>query len=232
MKDVRLKNNRQKIKLEDVADVKLSNVDKKNNPNERIIRLCNYTDVYNNTFIAEETAKKFMVATANDNEIERFRIKKGQVAITKDSETPDDIGVSTYISCDFDDVLLGYHLALITPFAKALSGQYLNYLFHTKHLRQYCEYYAGGSGQRCSLALDSLKSIPLNELPDFDSQCHIATVLSSLDEKIALNNRINDNLPKPDRSLTLEEASRVMRQGNCFPFDLWIFVHLSLKTMG
>jgi type I restriction enzyme S subunit len=69
----------------------------------------------------------------------------------------------------------------------------LNYLFHTKQLKRYFEYNAGGSGQRCSLAIDNIKSIPL-DLPDIDTQHRIAAVLSCLDEKIALNNRINDNL--------------------------------------
>ncbi|MDR1583358.1 MAG: restriction endonuclease subunit S [Prevotellaceae bacterium] len=186
-------NHWEKVKLADVADVKLSNVDKKTNPNERTVRLCNYTDVYNNTSIRDELAQNFMVATANENEFEKFLLKKGQVAITKDSETPDDIGVSTYISCNFDDVVLGYHLALITPSEDKLNGQFLNYLFHTKQLKRYFEYNAGGSGQRCSLALDSIKAIPL-DLPDIATQRRIAAVLSCLDKKIALNNRINDNL--------------------------------------
>jgi len=207
MNKARLTNNWQKVKLEDIADVKLSNVDKKSNLNERTVRLCNYTDVYNNIFISEITAQHFMIASANDNEIEKFLLKKGQVAITKDSETPDDIGVPAYIAQDFEDVVLGYHLAQITPFEDKLCGKYLNYLFHAKHLKQYFEYNSGGSGQRCSLALDSIKSIPL-ELPDFNTQCINAAVLYSLDEKIALNNRINDNLPKPDRSSAWGEASR------------------------
>ena len=32
--------------------------------------------------------------------------------------------------------------------------------------------------------------------PDYDTQCQIGAILKSLDDKIALNNRINHNLPK------------------------------------
>ena len=92
-------------KLSDVADVLLSNVDKKTNQNERKIRLCNYTDVYKNSFINIEKSQSFMIATCNDDEYKKFILRKGQVAITKDSETSDDIGVSTYISDDFQDVV-------------------------------------------------------------------------------------------------------------------------------
>jgi type I restriction enzyme S subunit len=181
----------QKIKLSDVADVKLSNVDKKTNPNERNVRLCNYTDVYRNWNITQDMIDSFMTASCNDNEFERFSLKKGQVAITKDSETPNDIGISAYIADDFKDVVLGYHLALITPFEEKLSGQYLNYLLHTKQLQKYFEYNAGGSGQRCSLSIDCLNKIPVS-IPDIETQRCIAAILSALDEKIVLNNRIND----------------------------------------
>lgn len=56
-----------------------------------------------------------MVASAKQTEIDKCSIGKGMVAITKDSETRDDIGIATYIADDFEDVLLGYHCALITP---------------------------------------------------------------------------------------------------------------------
>ncbi len=83
-----------KVRLSDVADVKLSNVDKKTNVGERPVRLCNYTDVYKNTFINSYKSKDFMIASCNDNEYEKFVLKKGQFAITKDSEKRDDIGIS------------------------------------------------------------------------------------------------------------------------------------------
>jgi len=44
--------------------------------------------------------------------------------------------------------------------------------------------------------------------PDIQTQRRIASILSTLDKKISLNNQINDNLPKPDRSSAWGEASR------------------------
>lgn len=179
--------------LGDVADVLLSNVDKKTKLNERMIRLCNYTDVYKNSFINIEKSQGFMIATCNEDEYEKFILRKGQVAITKDSETADDIGVSTYISDDFQDVVLGYHLALITPNKDKLNGRFLHYWLNTKQAKKYFENNAGGSGQRYSLSLNCLKSIPLR-IPDLPTQESISKVLSVLDTKIELNNRINTEL--------------------------------------
>lgn len=186
-------NNWKQQELGNVADVKLSNVDKKTNENESTVRLCNYVDVYKNSFINTEKSQSFMIASCNESEYEKFILREGQVAITKDSETPDDIGVSTYISEDFNDVVLGYHLSLITPNTEKLNGRFLHYWLNTRQSKRYFENNAGGSGQRCTLTLDCIKSIPLY-LPDLQTQKSIASVLSSFDSKIELNNRINAEL--------------------------------------
>jgi type I restriction enzyme S subunit len=193
-------NNWKQQKLGIVADVKLSNVDKLTNENERTIRLCNYTDVYKNSFISSEKSENFMIASCNENEYEKFILKKGQVAITKDSETPNDIGVSTYISEDFEDVVLGYHLALITPDKDKLNGRFLHYWLNTKQAKRYFENNAGGSGQRCTLVLDCIKSTPLY-LPNLSIQEKIAKVLSDLDKKIELNKLINRELEAMAKTL-------------------------------
>ncbi|MCM4168050.1 hypothetical protein KCTC52924_01124 [Arenibacter antarcticus] len=192
--------NWQQFKLKDVADIKLSNVDKKTKANERTIRLCNYTDVYKNSFINADRAIDFMVASCSENQYQKFILREGQVAITKDSEKPDDIGIPTYISEDFNDVVLGYHLALFTPYEDKLSGKFLNYWFQTKFAKRYFENNAGGSGQRCTLVLDVIKSTPLY-LPSINIQKQIAKVLSDLDAKIEVNNKINQELEAMAKTL-------------------------------
>ena len=84
-----------KQKLGDIATVEISGVDKKTKDGEQEIRLCNFVDVYYNWAITTAQHDGFMFATARPNEISKFQLKKGQVALTKDSETRDDIGVPT-----------------------------------------------------------------------------------------------------------------------------------------
>ena len=177
-----------KCVLGDVADVKVSGVDKKTNEGEISVRLCNYTDVYYNWAVTSEKYDGLMRASAKPDEISKFKIKKGQVALTKDSETRDDIGIPTYIADDFDDVLLGYHCALISPDAKELSGKYLNALLRTKYVKDFFANNAGGSGQRYYLSESSIKELPLF-LPDITVQRKIGTFLSTIDRKIALNRK-------------------------------------------
>jgi len=176
------------IRLGDVADVRISGVDKKTLPNEIPVRLCNYTDVYYNWAIREGKSQTFMLASAKQDEITRFRLHAGQVAITKDSETREDIGHATFIANDFDDVILGYHCALITPHAGKLDGQYLNALFRMHYVSDYLSRNAGGSGQRYYLSESAIRSIPLF-LPPINAQLRIAGVLGSIDEKIELNRK-------------------------------------------
>ena len=180
-------------KLGEIATVEISGVDKKIKDGEIPVKLCNFVDVYYNWAITSDLEQKFMEATARANEIERFKLKRGQVALTKDSETRFDIGIATYIADDFDNVILGYHNALITPNPEKLSGKYLNALLHTDYARTYFANNASGSGQRYALSVDALNNFPVPLIP-LAEQKRIGDIFSSIDQKIALNRVINDNL--------------------------------------
>ena len=180
-------------KLGEIATVEISGVDKKIKDGEIPVKLCNFVDVYYKWAITSDLEKEFMEATARTNEIERFKLKRGQVALTKDSETRFDIGIATYIADDFDNVILGYHNALITPNPEKLSGKYLNALLHTDYARTYFANNASGSGQRYALSVDALNNFPIPLIP-LAEQERIGDIFSSIDQKIALNRAINDNL--------------------------------------
>jgi len=182
-----------KYKLREIAKVEISSVDKKSKEGETPVRLCNFTDVYHNWAITADMADSFMEASANTSEIEKFTLKKGQVAFTKDSETRDDIGIPTYIADNFDNVLLSYHCALITPDETKLCGKYLNAFMHSAYIQKYFENSASGSGQRYTLSIETLESMPLL-LPSLEEQKRIGEIFSALDKKITLNRAINRNL--------------------------------------
>ena len=182
-----------KYKLADIAKIEISGVDKKTMDGETHVRLCNFVDVYYNWAITKEKAKSFMVASAKQAEIDKCSIGKGMVAITKDSETRDDIGVATYIADDFENVVLGYHCALIIPNSAIVDGKYLNAFMHTRYIQKYLENNASGSGQRYTLSNDTIGNIPVL-LPSIEEQHIIGKVLADIDRKIELNKQINDNL--------------------------------------
>ncbi len=189
-----------KYKLGDIAKIEISGVDKKTVDGETPVRLCNFVDVYRNWAITKKLSEGFMIASAKETEIAKYSIHKGQVAITKDSETRDDIGIPAYIADDFDDVLLGYHCALIIPNEDILDGKYLNAFMHTRYIQKYFENNASGSGQRYTLSNETIFQIPIL-LPSLEVQKAIGNLLSNIDRKIELNRQINDNLEKMAKQL-------------------------------
>ncbi len=177
-----------KVKLSEVATVELSSIDKKFDQNEIPVKLCNFTDVYYNWAITEDIISSCMNGSVKETELNKFTLKKGQVAITKDSETRDDIGMPCYISDSFDNVVLGYHCALITPDNKKLNGKYLNALLNTEYARKCFENQASGSGQRYTLSKEAIESIQI-PLPSLDEQKRIGAFFSNIDKKIQNNKR-------------------------------------------
>ena len=95
------------VALSDLIDLRLSSVDKKKKDNEQVVQLCNYMDVYNNSFIHADM--DFMIATATEREISNCSLTMGDVVITKDSEKYDDIGVPALVREDIPDLVCGYH---------------------------------------------------------------------------------------------------------------------------
>lgn len=124
-------------KLKFAAHAQSSNVDKHLVDDEELVRLCNYTEVYNHAQITDDLP--FMAATASQSEIEKFLLRAGDVIITKDSESWDDIAVPAWVPKDLDNVLCGYHLSHIRPNAAELDGAYLHLLLSSEAVNyQFC----------------------------------------------------------------------------------------------
>lgn len=147
-------------RIDAVADVLFSNVDKHTLDDEIRVRLCNYIDVYNNEKITADI--DFMVASADAREITKFQIHPGDVLATKDSETPEDIAIPALVTEELPGVLCGYHLAMIRPRSNRVTGPYISWLHNSKQFR--AQYEANAVGvTRFGLAQSAFKSalIPL-----------------------------------------------------------------------
>ena len=167
-------------KLRDLADIRVSNVDKKIYPSERPVKLCNYMDVYTNEYI--DGSIQFMEGSANDAEIERFGLNIGDVIITKDSETPDDIGIPTVIHEQIDNLVCGYHLALIRPDNEKIDSIFLSKYLSTSRVANYFALHASGS-TRFGLPIGAIESVEILTPPK-QEQTQIATILSTIDRAI------------------------------------------------
>lgn len=130
------------LRLGHVASTKTSNVDKKSYDGEVTVRLCNYTDVYKNDTITSDM--DFMVATATQDQIDKFGLKVGDTVFTKDSETADDIGVPAYIGDSAHDLVCGYHLAIARPLGGTADPRFLYWCLTSPEAAQQWSVLASG----------------------------------------------------------------------------------------
>lgn len=168
------------VRLAKVSEIRFSNVDKKSYPSEIPVHLCNYLDVYNNEYIDEKI--DFMEATATTAEIEKFSLNKGDVIITKDSETADDIAVPSVVIEELNNVLCGYHLALLQPNAEKVDSIFLSKLLSSTPINNQFVRLAQGL-TRFGLNVSSIQNAII-PLPSLDEQHQIAQILSEVDTKI------------------------------------------------
>ncbi len=180
----------QKIKF--FADICNSNVDKIISEGEKPVRLCNYTDVYYNERITPDL--HFMQGSATTAEIRRFQLKSGQVLITKDSESWDDIGIPALVTESMSDVLCGYHLAIIKPY-KALDGGFFAWLGRSDPLNDQFKLAANGV-TRFGIGLYAMKNAFIS-LPSITIQ---KTIADFLDRETY---RIDQLIEKTQQSITL-----------------------------
>ena len=169
-----------RVRLEDVAEVAFSGVDKRTVDDELPVQLCNYTDVFYNRRI--RVGMDLMSATATPSEKDKWALRKGDVLFTKDSETPDEIGIPAYVSDDMPGVLCGYHLGLARPRKDAVDGAFLSETLTSAESRKQFARIANGV-TRFGLTLDATKALPIL-LPPLPEQRAIAAVLDSIDDAI------------------------------------------------
>ena len=170
----------QRVRLGDVADVAFSGVDKGTVEGELPVQLCNYTDVFYNRHIS--AGMDLMNATATTSESDKWTLRKGDVLFTKDSETPEEIGIPAYVVDDMPGVLCGYHLGLARPQKAIVDGAFLAESLTSSESRKEFARIANGV-TRFGLTLDATKTLPIL-LPPLPEQRAIAAVLDSIDDAI------------------------------------------------
>ena len=184
------------VELVDACEVIVSPVDKKTVDGELPVKLCNYTDVYYNNAI--DSKIDFMAATAKPREIEKFSIIPDDVIITKDSETPDDIGVPAYVKETIDDLLCGYHLTILRP-KKLTIGKYMCYALTSPRVKY--DFYRFANGiTRFGLTKESYQKIKI-PLPPPTEQKRIANILDTAEKEVEFLKQLTEQYRTQKRGL-------------------------------
>ena len=168
------------VRLKYLSDVRFSSVDKHIFKEERQVTVCNYTDVYHNERI--DDSERLRRGSCSEEEFRKFRLQGDDVIITKDSESPDDIGVPCYVPLQFENVVCGYHLSIISPVRRDLTGGYLFRLFQSDLFNGQFQVSARGI-TRYGLSKFTIDNVFVS-LPPLPEQQQIVTYLDQKTQEI------------------------------------------------
>lgn len=195
-------------RLNFLVDIQNSNVDKKSKESERKVRLANYVDVYYNDILTDDL--EYMNSTASESDIQKCQLFGGEVIITKDSESPDDIGIAAYVDANPDNLVCGYHLTILKPKPKQTDGKFLFYCFNSQKTKDQLAVAANGV-TRYGLSQNAIKNL---SLPTFDlpTQRAIARYLEErttrIDALITAKERLLDLLAERRAALITRAVTR------------------------
>jgi type I restriction enzyme S subunit len=132
-------------------------------------------------------------------ELERFNVKKGDVFLTSSSETMNELAMSSVAYKDYHNTVYSGFSKRLRPKTNLTVFEFMRYWFRSKNFRNEIDKTVAMT-TRANLNLSILSNIEVS-LPSIKKQKVIANILSSLDDKIALNNKINYNLEKLAQTL-------------------------------
>ena len=171
----------ERLTISDLGIVSTSSVDKKQRPNEKIVSLINYMDVYTSKSKKITSDIEFMQVTAPDKQIDSNQVIIGDVLFTPSSETKDDIGHSAVVYDNLPNTLYSYHLVRLR-FNREIDINFKRYFFNNPSTLAYFTKRAQGI-TRMTLSLDDFNETPVL-LPPLSEQKQIALKLSSIDSAI------------------------------------------------
>ena len=149
-----------------------------------------FKDVFYNYFLPENLSE---LANTNEKEISRCSVKRGDVFLTRTSETSHELGKSSVALKDYPNATFnGFTKRLRPKLDGIIFPEYAGYYFRSNLFRNQINSMVTMT-TRASLNNDTMAKLKI-VIPKIEEQKAIAKILSDLDEKIEVNNKINKNL--------------------------------------
>ena len=146
-----------------------------------------FSTVFNNWFIPEQIKD---LVQSTEQEQENYSVKKGDVFITRTSETADELGMSCVALKDYPYATYNGFCKRLRPVNShyAIDNKFVGYFLRTKSFRNNFLGLSGAMTTRASLKNDDLLAMEIS-LPPLPVQQKIASVLSAYDDLIENNRR-------------------------------------------
>ena len=158
-----------------------------------------FKDVFNNWFLPAEPEG---LVDSNDKDQKTCSVKKGDILITRTSETNDEVGMTSVALKDYQKSTFNGFCKRLRPKEKPLFEVFplfIGYLLRSFYFRKTVAQYATMT-TRASLNGDSIKKIKLI-FPSFNEQTQIGITLRSFDNKIELLQAQNKTLEKTAQTI-------------------------------
>ena len=158
-----------------------------------------FKDVFYNYFLPNELES---LANTTDKEITSCSVKKGDIFLTRTSETANELGMSSVALKDYPKATFnGFtkRLRLKESVDIKIDPVFIGYYLRSASVRNQFGMHSSMS-TRASLNNDAINTIEI-KIPDIEPQIKIAKILKSLDDKRELNRRMNQTLEQMAQAL-------------------------------
>ena len=129
--------------------------------------------------------------------------KPGDVLLTHKAT----IGRTAIVSDEYDTIILTPQVTYYRVI-KGLNRRYLKYYFDSSAFQHLFSNWAGAGSTRAYLGITAQRKLPII-VPPIEIQDAIADICGSLDDKIELNNKINENLERQAQSIYHERFETI-----------------------
>ena len=157
-----------------------------------------FKTVFNNYFLPPALPD---LVQSDEKEQNFYDIKRGDVFVTRTSETPEELGMSSVALRDYPLATYnGFTKRLRPKDASTIYPEFIGYYLRSTKFRAVFYGLASSMSTRASLSNGDLLEMRIF-LPSLETQKSIATILKCLDDKIELNRKINSNLEEQAKAL-------------------------------
>ena len=157
-----------------------------------------FKTVFNNYFLPPVLPD---LVQSDEKEQGGYDINRGDVFVTRTSETPEELGMSSVALKDYPFATYnGFTKRLRPKDTSIIYPEFIGYYLRSTKFRALFYGLASSMSTRASLANGDLLGMKVF-LPTFSTQEKIASILKSLDDKIEVNRKINENLEQQAQAL-------------------------------
>ncbi|EPJ3742056.1 TPA: restriction endonuclease subunit S [Proteus mirabilis] len=156
-----------------------------------------FKDVFYNYFTPDKLGD---LVQSNDKERENCSVKRGDVFLTRTSETMHELGMSSVALKDYENATFNGFCKRLRPTQQSeLLPEYVGYYLRSSIFRQAMLAFSTMS-TRASLNNEMIGRLEISYPPKME-QVKIATILKNIDDKITLNRQINQTLEQMAQTL-------------------------------